>query len=594
MSFMPVSRDTAQLLKPGYSQALDFVRDTLGMDPMMLVNAGLVIAGLSTFLAYMLNLSYRYAQGWLASTIRIDDDDALYPSVMRWMADHQFLNRQFRSVRAVSTAKSSWEDEEEALKSLAVPLREPDPNNLISYRSIVGRTPVSLQPFQGTHVFRRHGSWILFKHRVNSGSQLVQLPKERGFIQLQCLGFSTVPLQRFIEETQLYNLEQSMKSTNIFRAISNVRDIVRWNKFSGRPSRDISTVILEREKKQALLRDINEYLHPYTRRWYANHGIPYRRGYLFSGAPGTGKTSLTAALAGIFGLDIFVLSLLDPNLNESQLMRLMSEIPSRCIVLLEDVDAAGLSRPDNGDSMAKSMTGRPKGRRNAQQPDQDPVGELINGSTSTRPTVITNNTSSAPQASVSLSGLLNAIDGVSSQEGRILIMTTNSPESLDKALVRPGRVDMHVVFELPAKEEMRELFLAMYNDDIGEPNAVVNKVTVPTSHSSTSTEKTASKGLGSDSTDTTTSHQIDKQKKQKILDEMAETFANSIPEKKLSLAALQGFLLQYKRQPQEASEKAAKWAKDTINKMNEEEGNHYMINGYDDDEDDLTVVKSSS
>jgi mitochondrial chaperone BCS1 len=591
MSFIPYTRETTRFLKPGYSQALDFVRDSLGMDPMMLVNAGLLVAAIYTFLAYMSNISYKYAQGWLASTVRIDDDDLLYQSVMRWMADHQFLNRQFRSVRAVSTAKSSWEDEEEALKSLAIPLKEPDPNNLISYRAVVGRTPISLQPFQGTHIFRQHGSWILFKHRVNSGNQLVQLPKERGYIQLQCLGFSTVPLQRFIEETQLYNIEQSMKSTNIFRAISNVRDIVRWNRFTGRPSRDISTVILEREKKQALLRDINEYLHPYTRRWYANHGIPYRRGYLFSGAPGTGKTSLTAALAGIFGLDIYVLSLLDPNLNESQLMRLMSEIPSRCIVLLEDVDAAGLSRPDNGDILsAKSTVAQPKRRRNAPQEDSGTIAEIINGPASMRAPVGTSNNTAGPQASVSLSGLLNAIDGVSSQEGRILIMTTNSPELLDKALIRPGRVDMHIVFELPAKEEMCELFLAMYNDDAPKQNPVIRNITLEKGHSSTREENptSLSETLRTTPSTTTVAHETDKQKKQKEINEMAEIFANSIPERELSLAALQGYLLQYKRQPQEACENAAKWAKEALKKMNEDDEENHTVNSVHEEEDGVS------
>lgn len=93
--------------------------------------------------------------------------------------------------------------------------------------------------------------------------------------------------------------------------------------------------MLDEDQKLKVLADINEYLHPETPRWYANRGIPLRRGYLFHGPPGTGKTSLSFALAGIFGLDIHVISLLEPSLTEEDLSGLFASLPRRCIVLLE-------------------------------------------------------------------------------------------------------------------------------------------------------------------------------------------------------------------------------------------------------------------
>lgn len=535
MSSIPLPREATKLLKPGYAQLLSLLQNSIGVDPLTLVNIGLFLAGIFTFVRYFFT---RIVILWV--TVRINEDDQLYQSLMKWMADHQFMNRQFRSVKAVSASKSSWEDEEEALKSMIIGsgnkkiLTEPDPNNLISYRTIVGRSPISLQPFQGTHIFRRHGSWILFQHVIRKGSELVPQDKESGYIQMKCLGSSFAPVQRLLEEAQLYHLERTKTTTTVHRAISNVRDMIRWTRFSARPSRDMSTVIFDKKAKQELLQDINEYLHPHTRRWYANHGIPYRRGYLFSGAPGTGKTSLTSALAGVFGLDIYVLSLLDPNMNESALMRLMSEVPSRCIVLLEDIDAAGLSRPASEPKPRLGRGGKadksadPNALSVVQGTDQ---GAQNGGSIATAAT------------SVSLSGLLNAIDGVSSQEGRILIMTTNSPESLDKALIRPGRVDMHIAFELPSRVGMQELFLSMYRDD-----------TVGVAH-------------GSDSIDTKEQEKTDDQR----LEGLATKFAESVPERKFSLAALQGFLLQYKRSPEEACNKAAEWAEITLQKMAEED-----------------------
>lgn len=531
-----VPREAAKYLKPGYAQALGLLQNTVGVDPLTLVNIGLLLAGLFTFLRYLFT---RVIVLWV--TVRINEDDRLYQIVMKWMADHQFMNRQFRSVKAISIPKNSWEDEEEAIKSMISggdggnitasksTLSEPDFNNIISYRTIVGRSPISLQPFQGTHTFRRHGSWILFQHKVKEGNELVPQDKERGFIQLKCLGSSFAPVQRLLEEAQLYHLERTKQTTTVHRAISNVRDMIRWTKFSARPSRDMSTVILNQKSKQELLQDINEYLHPHTRRWYANHGIPYRRGYLFSGAPGTGKTSLTSALAGVFGLDIYVLSLLDPNMNESALMRLMSEVPERCIVLLEDIDAAGLNRRASEPKITNGR--RDKTGKSGELDVLSIIQGTEKGATGPAPTT------------VSLSGLLNAIDGVSSQEGRILIMTTNSPESLDKALIRPGRVDMHIAFKLPSKVDMKELFLSMYRDD-------------------TASIPQAKEGA-QEKEEIDTSFQR--------LESLATTFADSVPERQFSLAALQGFLLQYKRSPETACDMAAEWARDTLKKMNEDD-----------------------
>ncbi|KAH8756085.1 hypothetical protein F5883DRAFT_430046, partial [Diaporthe sp. PMI_573] len=103
------------------------------------------------------------------------------------------------------------------------------------------------------------------------------------------------------------------------------------------------------------------------------------------------------------------------------LLALFNSLPRRCIVLLEDIDTAGLARLSD---------------------DQDDDYNLLQGNGSE----LKRRGRSDDQKGISLSGLLNAIDGVASNEGRVLIMTTNKPEILDDALIRPGRVDMQVEF----------------------------------------------------------------------------------------------------------------------------------------------------
>lgn len=135
--------------------------------------------------------------------------------------------------------------------------------------------------------------------------------------------------------------------------------------------------------------------------WYKNKGVPYRRGYLLYGPPGTGKTSFTQAIAGELKLNICYLNLSGGNLCDDGLNRALNDAPADSIILLEDIDGIFIQREE--------VQGNKRRRRR-----------------------------------VTFSGLLNALDGVRSQEGRILFMTTNHKEKLDPALLRPGRCDFHV------------------------------------------------------------------------------------------------------------------------------------------------------
>ncbi|CAI7640597.1 unnamed protein product [Penicillium bialowiezense] len=445
--------------RPGIiSTLVELVRKTISLDPLVFVNSGLVVVGLITSLRSAANILYSYAENICLSTVHVRAEDPLYTDVVRWMNDHAFRGRNFL---------------------------------LVSYREVEDNSFLELKPFHGSRLFRFQRNWMLFSHAA-SGPGCYGPPQldVNPPLKLQCLSVSLSPIKKFLDEVRAYGRKVSVSNVSIYRTTSYSQDVIRWSSVASRLSRDMSTVILDKQKKQTILRDINEYLHPHTRQWYANHGIPYRRGYLFSGPPGTGKTSLASAIAGVFGLDIYVLSLLDPSMTESQFSRLFSEVPTRCVVLLEDVDAAGLNRENVA-------------------PGEDPIQRSTN-------------------TSVSLSGLLNAIDGVSSQEGRILIMTTNAPQQLDRALIRPGRVDLHVRFELPSREELRDLFLSMYSE----------------------VYQNSQFSLGE--------HKMELAK----LTELALSFAELLPEKRFSIADVQGFLLRHKRRPQEACAHVEDWVEE--------------------------------
>lgn len=163
------------------------------------------------------------------------------------------------------------------------------------------------------------------------------------------------------------------------------------------------------------------------------------------------------AIAGALKLNLCYLNLSSGDVDDDSLNRLLSEAPERSIILLEDVDAMFTDR------------------------------------------------TTMQTSKLSFSGFLNALDGVRSQEGQILFMTTNHKEKLDPALLRPGRADVHVKLNHASDKQMKGLFLRFFPE----------------------------KG-----------------------DDMAQQFANQLPVFKLSMAKLQGHMLKYRENAELCVERA--------------------------------------
>ena len=182
-----------------------------------------------------------------------------------------------------------------------------------------------------------------------------------------------------------------------------------WDNVGDVPRRSINTVLVDDDRIEKVLEDMRWFYGASD--WYAERGVPWRRGYLFYGPPGTGKSSLIRALASELSLDIASLDIGRATLTDDDLREAMMCAPKRSLIAIEDVDAV--------------FTGREGGEK---------------------------------RSGISFSGLLNAIDGVAAQEGRALVMTTNHKEKLDPALIRPGRADVHTELGLVNAATARCLF----------------------------------------------------------------------------------------------------------------------------------------
>ena len=194
-----------------------------------------------------------------------------------------------------------------------------------------------------------------------------------------------------------------------------------WEKFGEpRRKRPIESVILDKGVKERVISDVKGFLG--SAKWYYDRGIPYRRGYLFYGPPGSGKSSFIKALAGELDYNIAMLNLSERGLTDDRLNHLLTIIPRRTLVLLEDADAAF-------------------GNRRTQTDEDGYRG-----------------------ANVTFSGLLNALDGVASAEERIVFLTTNHVDRLDSALIRPGRIDMAVRLGEATRWQMAKLWDRFYGE----------------------------------------------------------------------------------------------------------------------------------
>ncbi len=182
-----------------------------------------------------------------------------------------------------------------------------------------------------------------------------------------------------------------------------------WDHVGDVPRRSIDTVLVDDDRIGNVLDDMRWFYGASD--WYAERGVPWRRGYLFFGPPGTGKSSLIRALASDLSLDIASLDIGRATLTDDDLREAMMCAPKRSLIAIEDVDA-----------------------------------------------VFTQREGAEKRSGVSFSGLLNAIDGVAAQEGRALVMTTNHKEKLDPALIRPGRADVHTELGLVSAATARRLF----------------------------------------------------------------------------------------------------------------------------------------
>lgn len=525
---------------PGFSIISRAASEYFGLDLSLYVGYAVMLMGVWTAANYLWASFYAYFADWFMSTAEIRYNDEMYNYLMYFIANHNLSKRATNFIAGTKTGRE-WDCEDE--DDEADPEIDDDDDltedALKTLRLSARAKPLRFTPMRGsTHWFMYKGVPLRFmRQQERGGADGGYWSGTREQVYLSCFGRDTRILKTMLLDAQRAYLERDSSKTVIYRATKGSGgEDMDWTRTMARPPRPMETVVLDKEQKDLILGDMKEYLHPRTKKWYTDRGIPYRRGYLLHGPPGTGKSSLCFALAGVLHLPIYVANLNAKSMTEDSLATLFRDLPSRSIVLLEDIDSAGLKvekRGEKGSAASQNIVIEEDDEGFQPKPlRRSTTGVSINVAKDKKDDVV--------NKGISFSGFLNIIDGVASAEGRILIMTTNHIEILDPALLRPGRCDLKVHFSNASKEVVKGLFLAIYS-------------------SKELVEKPSQRGKEKEKI---------KPQKAKIgkhgyteeeIEAFADQFAFKLPEEELSPAEIQGYLLKNKMEPKNAVAGIEEW-----------------------------------
>lgn len=352
--------------------------------------------------------AYRQVRSWVndfrdknSYTLTVHDTDDIYPLLHAWIID-QLPPADQRSLRAVTRrAVDRSSDSSDWVKPSKRPTKR------ISFM------------YDGTRVQRiRVGGHTIHVHVEDSempshtdGGVTRRLGKA-GYLHFRCYSESARDALVALLAEVLDEHNRSLKSTNDVWIATKWG---AWETIGSSVPRPLETVVLADGQREALVTDVQEFRRQEMA--YLRYGIPWHRGYLLHGPPGTGKTSVAQAVAGHFDLDVYYVPLSDME-ADTDLVQLLSRVDERSMLLLEDIDVAHATR------------------------ERDDQGKGI-----------------------SLSGLLNALDGVITPHGQLTVMTTNNIDVLDEALIRPGRTDKIIGIDYADSEQLMRLLKVLLNVD---------------------------------------------------------------------------------------------------------------------------------
>ncbi|KAJ7171413.1 P-loop containing nucleoside triphosphate hydrolase protein [Mycena filopes] len=442
-------------------------------------------------------------------TAQFDEGEPAYEWIVLFLTQENVWRRSREFVVSATSSRRKW-----SVKTWVDPTVKGHAEYVPTYRL--------------PQLFRWRGYWLEIK-RTREDGEFTPFgpirPSSSIYVTIYTLDMNV--LSELVEEARTRYVEINRPNVIIHLADSpHYGPGMIWTGVKRKIRRPLDSIILPEGVVDGLVQDAQEFLS--SEDWYVEAGIPHRRGYLLYGPPGTGKTSTIYALAGALNLEIYSLSLASSFVDDAFLNRAAASIPKHALFLIEDIDCA-FARDDEDYPTPNHNAARLGGGRGSQ------FGKGTSGRGNGEPV----------RSSVTLSGLLNVIDGVGSEEGKLFFATTNYIDRLDSALLRPGRIDRKVQYEMSTAHQTRALFVRFFPvvrfpEYASPPAPAHDTTTTPTLEKPTTIEKPT-------------------EEKTTTIDALADAFAAAVPAGEFSTAELQGYLQVHKKAPEAAVEGVHAW-----------------------------------
>ena len=336
---------------------------------------------------------------------------AVPTAVLNWLLDQVTMSITVKDDDAAFYWVKEWFLDQQFLKRV----RRVDVDTTLRGRH------VALIPAPGRHWFWRSGRPFRVGFYRTENDQSAR-PRRRELLVFRTLGRKQGVLRQFVDEVA----ECHRKRSGVHSYLYAYND--GWARVEAYVPRLLASVVLKAGEKERLVEDVTKFRK--SRERYRALGVPYHRGYLFYGPPGTGKTSLVSAMGGEFGMSVYAINL--AQFNDRSLAAAMNEVEENSVILFEDIDCM-----KTGD-------------------DRTRTGAIVDGENSKSPKT------KEDCFGVTLSGLLNVLDGFSAPDNVLFVMTSNRIEALDPALLRPGRIDCRLHLGPATDEQKTELYLRFF------------------------------------------------------------------------------------------------------------------------------------